>query len=270
MDTKELTLWIACSLAFRGRETLFSKLLQNLGSVSAVLQSPQARQVPKDKAQQILNYCLKSGIAIIPQSDPRFPKALRTVDKPIVLYASGDTDILEKTKTAGVIGARHAAEYSLRICSQFTSQLVRKGVVIVSGFAMGIDRCAHQACINAGGKTVAVLGCGIGFDYPKGSLPFQQQIAQNGIVISEYPPLSKPERGNFPHRNRLIASLSEKLLVVQASDKSGCLSTVSHALSQGKDVFVVPPRDIFSPQFQGQVSLIRDGAQTAFEPGDLF
>ncbi|MBQ2581785.1 MAG: DNA-protecting protein DprA, partial [Ruminococcus sp.] len=169
-----------------------------------------------------------------------------------------------------IIGARDASEDSLRICSDFTRQLAAKGTVIVSGFAAGIDRCAHKACIDAHGRTIAVLGCGIGFDYPFGSLELQELIRNNGVVISEFPPLSKPVRENFPRRNRLIAALSEKLLVVQASGRSGCLNTVSHALEQGKEVYVIPPHDIRSPLYQGQCALIRDGAHIAFEPQDLF
>jgi DNA processing protein len=168
-----------------------------------------------------------------------------------------------------MIGARNAEDHSLRICSEITGKLARKGVVIVSGFAQGIDRCAHKSCIDCGGKTIAVLGCGIGYDYPKGSLGLQEKIAQNGVVISEYPPLVPPQREFFRRRNRLIAALSEKLLVIEASDTSGCLNTVNHALQQGREVYVIPPNDICSRRYAGQCSLIRDGANIAFQPCDL-
>lgn len=271
---QELDSWIECSLAFYGREAVFSHLLGRYSSPSEVLHSREFGELglkrPSSKVTDgIIKNCAQTDTQIITQADPRFPKAFFAAVPPIIIYAKGDADILAQTKTAGIIGARNATEYSLRICKYFSSQLAKSGAVIVSGFACGIDSCAHHECISSGGKTIAVLGCGIGYDYPKGSLELQNCIAKSGVVISEFPALSKPVRSNFTRRNRLIAALSQKLLVVQASGKSGCLNTVGHALEQGKDVFVIPPHDIRSPLYQGQCSLIRDGASIAFEPSDL-
>lgn len=274
MLTQEINSWIECSLAFFGREAEFARLLGRYSSPCEVLQSREFGELGLKRAGSnvigsILKSCAQTGTEIITQADPRFPKAFFAAVPPIIIYAKGDADILWQTKTAGIIGARNASEYSLRICKHFSSHLAKSGVVIISGFAAGIDSLAHRECISSGGKTIAVLGCGIGYDYPKGSLKLQSSIAKSGVVISEFPPLCKPVRSNFTRRNRLIAALSQKLLIVQASDKSGCLNTVGHALEQGKDVFVIPPHDIRSPLYQGQCSLIRDGADIAFEPGDL-
>ena len=270
MQNSRLYDWIECSLAFFGSEQLFAQLFKSCGSAAGVMQTAGRERISADIIGRILSDCQRLGIDIITQADDAFPRAFFAADAPIVLYAKGDVSALVHKKTAGIIGARNASEDSLRICSDFTRQLAAKGTVIVSGFAAGTDQCAHKACIDAHGRTIAVLGCGIGFDYPFGSLELQELIRNNGVVISEFPPLSKPVRENFPRRNRLIAALSEKLLVVQASGRSGCLNTVSHALEQGKEVYVIPPHDIRSPLYQGQCALIRDGAHIAFEPQDLF
>ena len=269
MQSSQLTDWIECSLAFFGKERLFTELYKSCGSLQGALEAASVKRPSAEVVERIISDCQHLGIEIITQADPAFPKAFFATKPPILLYAKGDISTLAHKNTAGIIGARNASDNSLRICSDFSGQLAANGVVIVSGFAAGIDQCAHKACIDAHGRTVAVLGCGIGCDYPSGSLELQNQICQSGVVISEFPPLSKPIRPNFPRRNRLIAALSEKLLVVQASGTSGCLNTVSHALEQGKEVFVIPPQDIRSPLYQGQCALIRDGARIAFELSDL-
>lgn len=269
MQSDEMRAWVECSLEFHGREEGFARLLKKHASAQQILHSCGIKD-RHETAERILAVCKKLGISIITQADACFPESFYASSAPIVFYAKGDTDILTYKKTTGVIGARKAADSSLRICSDITGKLAKKGVVIVSGFAQGIDRCAHTSCISCGGKTVAVLGCGIGYDYPKGSLELEEKIAQSGAVISEYPPLVPPKREYFRRRNRLIAALSSKLLVVEASDKSGCLNTAGHALQQGKDIFVIPPADIRSQRFQGQVGLIRDGAAIAFEAEDIY
>lgn len=269
MANDDLQAWVECSLAFYGREDEFALLMKKHTGAEQILHSCGIKRRQRT-AQRIIEACGKLGISIITRTDPHFPESFHAAQAPIVFYAKGDKHILKSKKTAGVIGARDASDHSLRICSDITGELARKGVVIVSGFAQGIDRCAHKSCIGSGGKTIAVLGCGIGYDYPKGSLDFQKQIAQNGAVISEYPPLLPPKKEYFRRRNRLIAALSEKLLVIEASDKSGCLNTAGHALSQGKDIYVIPPADIRSQRYQGQVGLIRDGAFIAFETQDIY
>lgn len=265
----ELTKWIECSLLFYGRERQFAQLLEKYGSAEKVLKNC-GRQADKSTVQKIISDCRENGAVIITQADERFPHSFFAAGAPVVIYAKGDARVLTSTKKAGVIGARKASGYSKRVCEDFTRQLVECGAVITSGFAKGIDQCAHSECIRSGGKTIAVLGCGIGTDYPKGCLDMQASIAANGVVISEHPPLCAPQASNFPRRNRLIAALCDKLLVVQASAESGCLNTVSHALQQGKEVYVVPPYDIRSESCQGQVSLIRDGAKIAFEAQDIY
>jgi DNA processing protein len=269
MLDNETTKWVECSLLFCGREKLLARLLEKHISVDEILKN-FGKRADKRAVQKIISDCRENAIEIITQQDERFPRSFFAAGAPLLFYAKGDTTILMHTKSTGIIGARKAASYSLRVCGDITRQLVHSGAIIVSGFAKGIDQCAHTECIKSGGRTIAVLGCGIGTDYPKGSLDLQAAIAKSGVVISEYPPFSAPTSLNFPRRNRLIAALCDKLLVVEASGKSGCLNTVSHALQQGKEVYVLPPYDIKSESCQGQVSLIRDGATIAFDAQDIY
>lgn len=267
--TEQMIQWIECSLIFDGREAEFARLSGKLGSVDEVLAAAgRTEKAINVCAQRILSSCGDDGIQIITQADAGFPGSFFETIPPVLIYAKGDTKILSSTHSVGIIGARRASRYSLGICERFASALADKAVV-VSGFAAGTDQCAHKACIDAHGKTIAVLGCGIGHDYPSGSLELQREIAAHGLVISEFAPKTKPVPENFTRRNRLISALSQKLLVIEASDTSGCLNTVNHALQQGREVYVIPPNDICSRRYAGQCSLIRDGANIAFQPCDL-
>ena len=270
MQNSQLPYWIDCSLAFYGKEQLFTGLYSSCGSVQGAFEASGLKRTQAEIIHKIISDCELCGIQIITQADPAFPKSMFAAVPPVLLYVKGDVSALVHKKTAGIIGARSASDDSLRICCEFSRHLAAKGTVIVSGFAAGTDQCAHKACIDANGRTVAVLGCGIGYDYPSGSLGLQEKIAQNGAVISEHPPFIPPQREFFRRRNRLIAALSAKLLIIEASDRSGCLNTAGHALELGKDIYVIPPADIRSPRYQGQVGLIRDGAHIAFEADDIY
>ena len=140
---------------------------------------------------------------------------------------------------------------------------------MVSGFARGIDTAAHEGALAVEGSTVAVLGCGILHDYPRGTMRRKAEIAQRGAVISEYLPTSTPLAENFKVRNRLITGLADCVLVAEAGERSGSLNSAGHAANQGKELFVLPPHDIFSPSFKGQTALLEDGAQLALSPNDM-
>lgn len=219
---------------------------------------------------EIYDYCLTNGIEILTYESDDFPYGLSEIDcPPIVLYCKGDLSVFHAKHSVSIVGARKACDYSLKAADIFSYQLAESETVIISGFANGIDTAAHNAAIRAGGKTVAVLGCGIDYDYPKGKSELKKNVWENGLVISEYPPLASPEPNNFRVRNRLISALSQAILVVQAGKKSGSLNTVSHGLEQGKDIYVIPPKDIFSPDFAGQTLLLKDGAQAVYSPHDI-
>ena len=220
--------------------------------------------------EQIHNYCDKRGIDIVTRYDEDFPENLLEVEcPPMALYCLGDKEVLKERASLTIVGSREATPYSIDVAKYFARTKSREGHTIISGFARGIDSASHTGAIEADGKTVAVLGCGIDYDYPRYSGELKNSIAQHGAVISEYPPLENPAKEYFTIRNRLIAGLSKAVLVVQAGVRSGSINTASHAISQGKDVYCIPPANIFNDIYKGQSVLLRDGAIPAFEPHDI-
>ena len=224
-------------------------------------------------AERIIEYCEKNNINIYCYESEGFPQRLKEIyNPPSVLYAkhnSGNLDFLDDSVTVAVVGARNIDDYYLRVTEEISGQLASAGIVVASGFAVGADTVAHKACIDNNGKTVAVLGSGIDYDYPKGTLNFKEKIAENGAVISEFPPLEPAGANTFRARNRILSGISMGVLVTQASPISGSLNTVSHAVSQGKDIFCVPPYNVFEEKYRGVVNLIRDGAVPVFDARDV-
>lgn len=198
-----------------------------------------------------------------------YPEQLREIyDAPLKLYVLGNKEILNQTGVA-IVGSRNATEYGKRVALQFSKDLSKNGINIISGLALGIDTCAHlgtlhQDCI---GKTIAVLGSGLDEIYPKQNISLARKIIQmGGCLISEYPLGAKPEKMHFPKRNRIISGLSKGVLIVEASEKSGSLITADFALEQGRDVFAVPG-NISSSTSVGTNNLIKQGAKlvTSYE-----
>ena len=169
--------------------------------------------------------------------------------------------------TVAIVGKREPDLYSQNVSKNFAEQLVKSASAnIISGFAKGIDRASHFGAMNAGGLTTAVLGCGILYDYPYKSYDIKQQIARHGAVVSEYLPMTAPDRNSFKVRNRLISGMADCVLIVQAGSRSGALNTASHAAEQSKEVFVIPPANIYSECYEGQMQLLREGATLAISP----
>lgn len=208
------------------------------------------------------------GIRFIPLSDPEYPRRLSSIpDPPQGIYVRGE--LPEETKpAAAVIGARMCSEYGRYVASWFASALSRSGVNIISGLARGIDGISQEAAIRAGGKTYAVLGCGVDICYPEENRKIYDRIPGQGGILSEFPPGMLPKATHFPVRNRIISGLSDVVLVVEARMKSGTLITVDMALEQGKEVFVVPGR-ITDTLSNGCNELIRQGAGVAGSPDVL-
>ena len=175
-----------------------------------------------------------------------------------------------RPKTVAIVGSRHNTKYGEEVAYKLAYELGKRGVVVVSGLAYGIDSIAHRGCLDAGGITVAVLGTCIDDIYPRQHLPLAKEIVEKGgAIISEYAPGTKLyPKTSFLHRNRLISGLSDIVVVVEAAEKSGSLSTATHALSQGKDVFAVPG-NITNPYSQGCNKLIKQGATPYTEPNDI-
>ena len=189
-----------------------------------------------------------------------YPVKLKNISSPPKeLFCLGNLELLN-CKSIAVIGSRNYSGYGERAAKEFSYNLAKEDVCIVSGMARGIDSFAHEAALDAKGKTVAVLGSGLDVIYPReNKILYENIIKNNGLIISEYPLGTKPSRQNFPARNRIISGLSDGVLVIEARKNSGTNITVDFALDQGKDVFVIPG-NIYSKTSDGTNFLIKEGA----------
>ncbi|HXN05460.1 MAG TPA: DNA-processing protein DprA, partial [Nitrospiria bacterium] len=167
-----------------------------------------------------------------------------------------------------VVGSRQASPYGIDAAKVFAGGLAREGLTVVSGFATGVDRAAHLAALEGGGRTIAVLGCGLDIDYPSKSMELKEMICAQGAVISEFPMGTQPYPSNFPRRNRVISGISLGVLVVEAALKSGSLVTASAALEQGREIFAVPG-SFNNPLSKGTHRLIQSGAKLVTEVSDI-
>jgi len=210
----------------------------------------------------------KQGIRILLKGGPEYPARLaQTENAPPLLYCKGGLTVQDDLALA-VVGTRQATTYGRQATSQLCRELAQHRVSIVSGLAKGIDTAAHRATLEAGGRTIAVLGCGPDIAYPPENKALMQQIIEGGAVLSEYPPGVQPEAANFPPRNRIVSGMTMGVLIVEAGLKSGALITVSFANEQGRDVFAVPG-SIFSKMSDGPNNLIRQGARTVTCAADI-
>ncbi len=199
-----------------------------------------------------------------------FPNKLVNIPSPPqVLYSLGNVDELNKRKVVGIVGSRAVTPYGRQITSKLASELAARGVAIVSGLAIGVDAIAHQAALEAGGYTAAVLPSNVQQVYPASNRQLAKSIlAQNGALISEYTDSSISFKTNFIERNRLVSGLSDVLLITEASYRSGTLHTANFALEQGRTVMAVPG-NITSPNSQGTNSLIKSGALPVTDVNDI-
>ena len=206
------------------------------------------------------------SITSIRKTDAAYPKRfLAFSNMPDVLYVRGNLPDPE-TKSAAIVGSRSCSPYGSEYAALFAKVLAEHGVQIISGLACGIDAAAHQGCLDGGGKTFAVLGCGIDRCYPRSNYALYRRMLQNGGgILSEYEPGSPPYAYHFPIRNRLISALSDIVLVIEARQKSGSLITASYALEQGVSVYAVPGR-ISDTLSSGTNALIAQGAVPALSP----
>lgn len=199
------------------------------------------------------------GIRAVSAEMPAYPDCLRTIDAaPFVLYVRGDPAALRGPSIA-VVGTRTATPYGLRVGRAVGAGLARSGVTVVSGAAFGVDTVAHRACLDTGGTTVAVMGCGVDVEYPVRNRALRRDIAASGALVSELPPGTPPARGHFPARNRIVSGLAVATVVVEAGARSGAIGTARHAAEQGREVFAVPG-SLFSPRSVGTHRLIAAGA----------
>jgi DNA processing protein len=204
------------------------------------------------------------------RSDSRFPARLRAIfDPPRALYVRGEGDLeVLGLHAVAVVGARSCSPYGAQVARLLGRELAEAGVVVVSGLARGVDGEAHRGALDARGVTVAVLGCGIDRDYPASNAQLSRRIEENGLVISEYEPGIEPAPWRFPARNRIIAGLSEAVVVVEARERSGALITADFALEEGREVLAVPG-EIVSSLSAGTNALLKLGAAPLTATADV-
>ncbi|KAA8784618.1 DNA-protecting protein DprA [Paenibacillus amylolyticus] len=208
------------------------------------------------------------GIEVITYLDSNYPILMKeTAQPPWVMYARGDTRLLHQPSIA-MVGTRMPTVYGRKVGEKLAEQLSDAGLTIVSGLARGIDRVCHEAVLRANGKTIAVFGTGVDMVYPPENTSLAEQIAETGLLLSEYPLGTRARQGLFPERNRIIAGLTLGTLVVEADIRSGSLITADAALEAGRDVFAVPG-PITSPKSRGAHNLIRQGAKLVTCAADL-
>jgi DNA processing protein len=201
----------------------------------------------------------KYHIEVLTWNDPGYPRRLKEIEQsPPVLYVLGKFSEDDQWAVA-VVGTRKVSAYGRQVTQEIVGYLAQNGVTIISGLARGIDGIAHQAALDAGGRTIAVLGNGLDYIYPPEHRRLAIEILDNGALVSDYPPGTAPESTNFPPRNRIISGLAQAVLVIEAGIKSGALITAAFAAEQGRHVFAVPGT-IYAPQSKGTNLLIREGA----------
>lgn len=228
------------------------------------------RQIGMEQCQAVLKACWDRNIQVTCYGADDYPEALESIyNPPAVLYYQGDLSILDTYPAITVVGTRTPSAYSVQVADTICRELVRANLTIVSGFALGLDAVAHKAALLEHGRTVAVMGCGLDVPYPRANDSAKPLIAKRGLLLTEYPPGSAVRPQNFPKRNRILAAISQGTLVIQAALGSGSLITASLAAEQGKDVFCVPPADIFDNQYAGVVKYLRDGAIPVFSHLDI-
>lgn len=216
-----------------------------------------------------LDDCARHGVNVLTWAGEDYPDLLRAVSAPPpVLYYRGDAGIPNRCFTFAIVGTRRPSAYGVEATASIAGELARAGVALVSGLATGLDSESHKAAVQAGAPTVACIAFGHDQCYPAANRTLKGVIERQGLVLSEYPPGTPPQRGYFLQRNRLIAGLSRGLCVAEARRRSGTMNTVAAALAAGRDVFSVPG-SIFSPLCEGTNQLLREGAVPAVSGADI-
>lgn len=223
------------------------------------------------EVNSIIAECESNNIRIVTIEDEEYPDILKGIySPPVVLFVQGSLDGLSALTSLAVVGARNPSRYGVTAAKQICTELAGLGMVIVSGLAVGIDTAAHESALEKGARTIGVLACGNLVDYPAASRGLKQSIIRNGgAIISELPPHTAVDPEYFRHRNRIISGLAHGTFVVEAREHSGSLLTAEHAVQQGRELFCLPPYDIFSHSCTGVVPYLRDGATPVFGYVDI-
>ena len=273
--SKEQREWLALALVPGVGSVQFIRLLARFRTPERVLNAPRgvlAEVVGKSLADRISQYgevsdvegqetlLQKAGAHLVTMEDTGYPSRLAEIyDPPLVLFVRGQ--LLEQDENSvAIVGTRRATPYGLRMAEKFGRELAARGITVISGLAAGIDTAAHRGAIEAGGRTIAVLGCGVDVVYPPENKELMNAVALSGCVLSQFAMGVKPLPGHFPYRNRIISGLSQGTLVVEAPTSSGAMITARQAAEQGREVFAIPGQ-IGVNNSQGPHALIREGAK---------
>lgn len=261
-------------------QRIFEIFGSSYGAYSATSEEVEKAELPEAVTEKlcqkslarsvaIMDYCTRAGVMPVLEGDPAYPERLLELpDPPFLLYIRGRMPDIEHMLAISVVGTRTMSEYGMKTAYKISYELSAAGVVVISGMALGIDSIAACAALDAGGTTLAVLGCGVDVAYPSQHKKLMEQIIANGAVISEFPPGTRPDGKNFPIRNRIISGLSIGTVVVEANEHSGALITARDALLQGRDIFAVPG-NLGSSGAAGTNMLIRGGANIALSARDI-
>ncbi len=263
---------------------LLRRLLESFGTIDAILGASNSKLTQAGLSEKIVNAmravddaAMQADIdwmnsaadrSIITRDSPQYPARLKEIaDPPLVLYVRGDPDVL-RTPQLAIVGSRKPGHSAEKHAFEFASQLAGMGITITSGLALGIDGCAHRGALSAGGYTIAVTATGLDRVYPAKHQQLAQEIAAESAIISEFPIGTNPHAGFFPRRNRIISGLCYGTLVVEATVKSGTLTTAAHATSQAREVFAIPG-NIDNPQSRGCHALLKNGATLVESVADI-
>lgn len=284
MQYTECEYWLWFTLAFGPANPRKWNALSRYGSISeayeGITSSDAAGILPQDvktvsaanmeKVAKLEELCKSKGISICCFGDSDYPQRLKEIyNPPSVLFYTGDISGIDDNIVLTVVGTKNPSEYSVDVGRRIVSELASCGVRIASGFTVGLDSVAHSSALKAGGITYAVLPCGLLCDYPKENSEAKPVITSHGALISEYFPGDGVTSLNFRARNRVLSGIGLGTLVLQAGKRSGALSTASFALSQGRDIFCIPPHELFNDSYAGVIGLIRDGAKPVFDSDDI-
>jgi DNA processing protein len=258
----ELPRWRDRAAPDRELATALSMDLDTLSKAFDVRKDAPALAAAADRRAEEL------GARLLALVEPDYPAALRELSlPPPAVHVAGELDALAAPAVA-IVGSREASAYGREVATWLATELARAGLVVVSGFARGIDAAAHRGALDAGGRTVAVLGCGLVHDYPRGQRPLAAEIRGHGALLAELSCEAPPAARHFPVRNRIIAALARATIVVEAAPRSGSLITARLALDLGREVLAVPGR-VTDELAQGTNALVRDGAAPVSHPADV-
>ncbi len=282
VDWESKKYWIGLNMVLGVGKILCHRLVKTFGSPEKVFHASRRELMKNERvgykiARQILDFDLEQNlqqefqlaerrnVRILTLEDTEYLFLLKSIYDPSpVIYYKG-TFLDERFVPLAVVGTRKASSYGRMVAEKLCTALSEMGVCIVSGMARGIDTIAHNSALKLGNPTIAVFGCGLEYTYPSESGSLRRLIEEKGAVISEFPMSTKPDRNNFPARNRMISGLSHGTLVVEAGEKSGALITAQFALEQGREVFAVPG-NIYSSESRGTHALIKIGAKLTDSP----